>query len=346
MTIEFQKQDKTARFLNPFTNFSSSEVTCQLRWDPLTKRSGRLAHFLGTSPPPADLSGIIAESEKNCPFCPKSVHELTPKFEPDQIPEGRLVKGESVLFPNLLPYDEHSAIAVLCEKHYRGMDDFPAWIFEGAHANCLEYLQRVVTDKNATYALLTWNYMPAAASSQVHPHFQVYATQTPGNFLQDMITAGKNHHQTNGKNYWEDYIETETGSGERLIKEAENSIWLTDFVPLSTLSDIIGIFPDRQTLFDLSEKELAEAAGMMSSILRYLGGYSVYSLSLAWLPALQQDKEHWLQVRISPRLYLAPHVWCTDTPSLVYQYQESFSIWSPEETAKELRNFLQQPDNT
>ncbi|HMA67102.1 MAG TPA: hypothetical protein VKO20_04725 [Desulfosalsimonadaceae bacterium] len=344
MTIEFRKQDKKARFLNPFTNFSPSEVTCQIRWDPLTKRSGRLAHFLGTSLPPADLSAIIEGSEKNCPFCPQSVHERTPTFEAGRIPEGRLIKGESVLFPNLLPYDEHSAIAVLCEKHHRSLDEFPAWIFEDAHANCLAYLQRVVADKT-TYALVTWNYMPAAGSSQVHPHFQVYATKTPGNFLQSMLTAEKDYYQTNNRSYWEDYLGAETGSGERLITEAKHSIWLTDFVPLSALSDIIAVFPNRQTLFDLNENELAETSRMLGSMLQYLGSYGVYSLNMAWLPAVPEQKEHWLQLRISPRLYLAPHVWCTETPSLVYQYQESFSIWSPEETAKELREFLQQPQN-
>ncbi len=338
MKIQFKKKDKIARILNPFNNFEPSEVKCQIRWDPLTGRSGRLAHFVGFKPQPPDLSRIIEDSKKNCPFCPENVHTMTPKFSPDQIAEGRLEKGESVLFPNLLPYDEHSALATLCSQHYKSLDEFSPEIFYNAFSNCLDYLNRVVPKKNENFALVTWNYLPSAGSSQIHPHFQVYVTEAPGNFLPEMISAGRDYLQETGRTYWEDYLKEEIKAGERLIKEQAGSVWLADFVSLSVLSDVVGIFPERQTLFDLRDEEIEEAAGMLDNILKYFGGQGVYSLNLAWMPGLEGQKEHWLQVRISPRLYLAPQVWCTETPSLFYQYQESFMVWPPEETARELRD--------
>ncbi|MFW6011445.1 MAG: hypothetical protein ACOC8R_00015 [Desulfosalsimonas sp.] len=345
MGVEFERRDKVAKFLNPFNNFELSEAKCQIRKDPLTGRTGRLAHFVGFKPPSADFTRIIEDSEKNCPFCPGKVLNTTPKFDPEQIPEGRLEKGQSVLFPNLLPYDAHSALAVLCKKHYRALTDFTPDIFMDAFENCLDYLDRVIKDKSATYGLVTWNYMPAAGSSQVHPHFQVYATQEPGNFLQAMLFAGKKYMQENGRTYWEDYIKAETEAGQRLITHGKNSVWLTDFVPLSALADIVGIFPERQTLFDLSNAELREAAQMLNTVTDYLGRQGVYSLNMGWMPACEGEKHHWLQLRISPRLYLAPHVWCTETPSLVYQYQESFMIWAPEDTAKELGEFVKRAES-
>ncbi|MFP4572073.1 MAG: hypothetical protein ACLFNW_03780 [Desulfobacterales bacterium] len=340
MGVEFKTQDKVAKFLNPFKDFALSETKCQIRQDPLTARTGRLAHFVGFKPPSADFSKIIENSEQNCPFCPQNVFTMTPKFDPDQIPEGRLEKGESVLFPNLLPYDAHSALAVLCKKHYRDLTDFTPDIFRDAFENCIAYLERVLENKEQTYGLVTWNYMPAAGSSQVHPHFQVYGTQSPGNFLQNMLSAGKDYMQNNGRTYWEDYVNAETNTGQRLIAQNKNSIWLTDFVPVSALTDVVGIFPEKQTLFDLNGKELREAAQMINLAIDYLGQQGVYSLNMGWMPALKGEKHHWLQIRISPRLYLAPHVWCTETPSLVYQYQESFAIWSPEDTAKEINAFV------
>lgn len=340
MAIHFKTQDKVCRFLNPFTNFEPSETRCQLRWDPLTGRSGRLAHFVGFKPPAADLTQIIEGSEQNCPFCPEHLPTMTPKFTSEEIPEGRLEKGESVVLPNLMPYDAHSALAVLCRKHHRPLTEFPPQIFTDALANCLDYLDRVIADKKETFGLVTWNYLPAAGSSQVHPHFQVYATETPGNFLPAQLAASRAYLEENRRIYWEDYVDAEIRAGERLIKQAGESIWLTDFVSLSALSDIIGLFPHKQTLFDLSSTALEEAAGIISTILDYLGRQGVYSLNMSWMPALEGRSDAWLQLRISPRLYLAPHVWCTETPSLFYQYQESFMVWSPEETAKDIRSFI------
>jgi len=340
MTIEFNREDRICRFLNPFNNFEQSEAKCQVRWDPLTHRTGRLAHFAGVRPPEADLSKIIEGSATNCPFCPENLPAMTPKFVAGQIPEGRIEKGESTIFPNLLPYDANSALAVLCKKHYRALTEFTPQIFTDAFVNCLDYLDRVISDKKATFGLVTWNYMPPAASSQVHPHFQVYATETPGNFIPTQMVASQAYYRKNKRIYWEDYVESEIQAGERLIKETASGIWLTDFVSLSALTDIIGIFPHKQTLFDLSRKEIEDAGRMINSLIYYLGQQGVYSLNMSWMPALQGRKDYWLQLRISPRLYMAPQVWCTDTPSFFYQYQESFMLWLPEDTAGDIRTFI------
>lgn len=340
MRLTFKTTDTTAVFLNPFLNFERSEITCQLRWDPLTGRSGRMAHFVGFKPAPADLSGFIEASEKNCPFCPENVFALTPKFPADQIPEGRLQQGESVLFPNLLPYDVHSALAVLCRRHYLSLSDFRPRLFIDAFANCRTYLERVIADSSTTYGLVTWNYMPPAGSSQIHPHFQVYATGVPGNFLHQLLSAGRIYHSETGRCYWADYVQEEIRRDERFIHQATHSIWLTDFVSLSVLSDVIAIFPGKQTFLDLDASALEETAQTLAAVLDWLGKQGVYSLNMAWLPARKGAEYHWLQLRISPRLYLAPHVWCTDTPSLVSQFQESFMIRSPEEVAGELKAFF------
>lgn len=345
MAISFEKHDKVSVFLNPFTNFERSEEKCQLRRDPLTGRTGRLAHFVGFKPSAADFAGIIENTGKNCPFCPENVFKMTPEFDHTHIAEGRLEKGQSVLFPNLLPYDAHSALAVICRDHFKTLSGFSPRLLSDAFLNCRNYLEKVIENKDQTYGLVTWNYMPAAGSSQVHPHFQVYATDAPGNFLNQLLAAGLRYMEENKKPYWHDYLEAEIKNNQRIIVEKKFSTWLTDFVSLSPLTDIIAIFPNRQTLFDLNEEEFFEAASMMNEILNWLGRQGVYSLNAAWLPALEKNDYHWLQLRISPRLYLAPHVWCTDTPSLVFQYQESFMIRSPEEVAGEIKNFINYSSN-
>jgi galactose-1-phosphate uridylyltransferase len=158
-----------------------------------------------------------------------------------------------------------------------------------------------------------------------------------------MIDASRDYRQSHNRTYWEDYLAAEIKNQQRLIHQGQQSIWLTDFVSLSPLTDVIGIFPGKQTLFDLDRAAVEESAALINAVLDWLGQQGVYSLNLAWLPAAAGMQDHWLQVRISPRLYLAPNVWCTDTPSLVSQYQESFMIRAPEEVAGEIKSFVQHP---
>ncbi len=117
MPIRFERRQKNARYLDPRTDFQETTIACEMRRDPLTGRSGRVAHGLGFRIQRLDVAPLIAVSQPSCPFCPVRLFEVTPRFPAEIVPEGRLKLGEAVLFPNLVPYDEHSAVTVMSQEH-------------------------------------------------------------------------------------------------------------------------------------------------------------------------------------------------------------------------------------
>ena len=56
---------------------------------------------------------ILHRPPWNCPFCPCSVMSVTPTF-----PDGkRILRGESVTFPNLFPFGECHVVTVMTREH-------------------------------------------------------------------------------------------------------------------------------------------------------------------------------------------------------------------------------------
>ena len=103
MPIRFERQQKNARYLDPQTNFQEKSIACEMRRDPLTGRSGRVAHGLGFHLPPLDVAPLVAISQVSCPFCLGRLFEVTPRFPVEIVPEGRLKLGEAVVFPTWCP---------------------------------------------------------------------------------------------------------------------------------------------------------------------------------------------------------------------------------------------------
>ena len=73
------------------------------------------------------MTPLAANTRAGCPFCPEQVNRVTPRFAPEFLQDfdaagssaidGRLQRGEATLFPNLFPYDDISAIAVMSQAH-------------------------------------------------------------------------------------------------------------------------------------------------------------------------------------------------------------------------------------
>jgi hypothetical protein len=174
--IVFRKEIKQGRQYDPRHNFALSTIASEIRYDPLTGDSGRLCHFLFNSAPPTDLSALIANSAVTCPFCPGAVDKVTPRFPEDLLPEGRLRHGAAVLFPNLFPYDDVSAVAVISECHFHPLEDIPKQIIVDGITIARKFLRRIEAGHRESadpgYGIVVWNYLPPAGASQVHPHMR------------------------------------------------------------------------------------------------------------------------------------------------------------------------------
>ncbi len=202
MPIRFERRQKIARYLDPRIDFQERTIACEMRRDPLTGCSGRVAHGLGFHLHPLDVAPLVAASQPSCPFCPDQLFQVTPRFPAEIVPEGRLQLGEAVLFPNLVPYDEHSAVTVMSQQHYVPLGKFTQTQLFQAFRVSQDYLRYAQQHPRTTYALVFWNYFPASGGTQIHPHLQVFATDAPGNTLEEELTCSSRYYREEGRSDW------------------------------------------------------------------------------------------------------------------------------------------------
>jgi galactose-1-phosphate uridylyltransferase len=345
MPIRWERYQKVTRYLDPRAGFTETEIACEIRRDPLTGRSGRVAHVLGFRLAPVDFDPIIEISRPGCPFCPDRIFEVTPRFPEDIVPEaegdeGRIRRGEAVVFPNLAPYDEYSAVVAMTRRHYVPLGDFTSLQLADAFAAARAYFHLVQRQPGTTYTQAFWNYLPASGGTQIHPHLQLFASDTPGNALEQELEASRRYEAAEGHPYWLDLVAGEEENGERFVARARHSVWMTDFVSQSLLADVLVVFPEHRTFLELPEAALDEFCHGLTQLLQHLESRGVYSFNLAWYSATSQRHDFRLHVRVSPRVYMTPRIWGTDTSALQHLYQEHFMVQTPEMAAEMLRQEL------
>ncbi|HEV7128030.1 MAG TPA: hypothetical protein VGN32_11385 [Ktedonobacterales bacterium] len=340
MPIQFERREKVARYLNPRDDDQEATIRCEVRRDPLTGRSGRVAHVFGFHLAPVDFTQMIADSRATCPFCPARVFAVTPKFPAAVIAAGRVQRGEAVVFPNLAPYDEHSAVVAMTHTHYVPMTGFTPALLADAFGAAQDYFQQVQRQPATTYALTFWNYFPASGGTQIHPHLQLFASDTPGDLMERELAASQRYLAAEGRPYWADLLDAEERQAERFITRGQHTAWLTSFVSESLLSDLLVIFPERRTMLDLTDGALDEFCRGLSQALAQLASQGVYSFNLAFFSGTADREDFWLHARLAPRVYMAPRLWGPDTSALQFMYHEHFMVQSPEEAAQRMRGAI------
>ena len=96
--------------------------TIEIRTHPITGRTCRIAYSRGAEREPGGESlpapPPFAADSDHCPFCPANLASHTPRFPTELCPEGRMVRGSSILFPNLFPYGRYSAVSLFDDDHF------------------------------------------------------------------------------------------------------------------------------------------------------------------------------------------------------------------------------------
>ena len=344
MSLPFRREQKRARIHDPRKNFELVEVESELRYDPLTGTTGRICHFSLSRLAVPDLSGIIAESRAQCPFCPGKVESITPRFPEDLVPGGRLRNGQAILFPNLFPYDDISAVAALCPEHFHPMAAMPEQpIGDGLKlARDFFALTGHRVEDGRAFGLVTWNYMPPAGASQVHPHLQIVLTASPGNALTRELAAESGYLQSHGRCYAEALLSAEIEAQERYVGATGCVSWLVPFVPYGLFGDCAAVFRERATIAELSDADIADFARGLTGVLRGFAERGLWSFNLTFFPARfgPGGGAHWLTARVLPRLYLNAGLHVTDVSYLQLLLEERFAMVRPEETAALLRSAL------
>jgi len=340
--IEFTVTRKECKFLDPRNNWDCVVVPIEIRRDPLTGRTARICHFRVGKWKSPDFSAVISGTEVWCPFCPDKVLEKTPRFPEEILPEGRLIRQDSVLFPNLAPYDGISAVVSIGPEHFLPMTGFSVERLVNAFGLCFSFFERLRERKHpeAVHPLIMWNYMPASGSSVIHPHLQILSSSSSPNLLRERDGAALNYYRKTGRNFWDDFIEEERG-GERYIARTGRIHWISAFAPSGVAGDVLAIVKEAHTFFDLPEEDLTALCEGFTRVMAAYEDFGMASFNLALYQGSLENDHSCLHAVFSPRTYFYQKLGTPDTGAIRHLFDEPIVMSYPEEIALHIRSFFE-----
>jgi UDPglucose--hexose-1-phosphate uridylyltransferase len=196
-----------------------------------------------------------------CPFCRDAVMTVTPTF-----PDGnRIIRGESVTFPNLFPFGEGHVVTVMTCDHE--VMNFSRQQVVDALLSQIEALR--VADG---YASINWNFLPSAGASLVHPHMQGLSDSRPSRIVDLYLCASGQYRKEQGRNYWDAVREQEYTSDRYLF--GDEILWYAHAVPVGE-REVRGMLP-LSTLDEMENYVDLTARGILEiiSLYRELGTYA------------------------------------------------------------------------
>lgn len=341
MTIAFRRILRESQYLDPNKDFELVRINFEIRFDPLTNRTGRITSSGTPGPDPPDLDTVLKRSlEIGCPFCKEAIETKTAKFPPDLIPEGRIQRGKAMVIPNIIPFDTYAAVCLFSDDHFIPLEGFDSELLSNAFLACQDFLRRVAsTNPEAIYSSVNWNYMPPAGSSLVHPHLQPIAGESPTNMQMDLIRANHEyvtHHMTH---YWRDLVEKEEELGERYLGRMGRVVWLSPFVPTGLYPDTMAVFWDCPDLLALEEHDISDFSSGLVKVLRFYRSLGIYSLNLSLFSGPKDDITFWVHSRITPRSLPHP-IGNSDITYFGMLHKEPICLMTPEEMASRLKPFF------
>ena len=176
-----------------------------------------------------DQSFCSPSNAEGCPFCRDAVMVVTPTF-----PDGnRIIRGESVTFPNLYPFGENHVVTVMTRDH--AVTSFSRQQVVDALLAQIEALRMA-----DGYASINWNFLPSAGASIVHPHMQGLSDSYPTRMADVYFAASEQYRKKQGRNYWDAVMEQERASDRYLF--GDEILWSAHAVPVGE-REVRGILP-------------------------------------------------------------------------------------------------------
>lgn len=349
MAIEFKKIEYDASILNPMNEFKEEKQPVEVRYDPLTgvRRLFNVGLIEKTKnvnqPTDENLIKIIVEkTREGCFFCPENIEKGTPKFPPDILPEGRLRKGDSWIFPNLFQIYEISAVGVIGKDHFLKLDQFSVEMFINFYSMIIDFF-RIVKGRRPEYqyAAFGMNYLPPAGSSVLHPHNPVFMTRNPFPYLDSMMKESQNYLNKNSINFWQDLIDTEKELGERYVGRTKSVEWMASFSPISG-NEFTGVIPGKSNFLEFDKSDIEGIAHGVIKILSFYKNdlqknsfnYVIYSGPLG-----EKSNSFWSNIRITTRPNFSDN-YVNDIPLATLYFMDNFFDNMPEYLADRLKEYF------
>jgi galactose-1-phosphate uridylyltransferase len=337
--MNFEARRKETILLNPRQDMAREAIPSEIRKDPLTGRTARICHFMKLKWDKPDFEAMVARGGAFCPFCPEHVLKVTPCFPQELIPEGRLTRGDMVLFPNLAPYDSLGAVATLGSAHFIPMTEIePQRIVDG-FTLAGDFFRRMdaIRHPEAVYHIINWNYMPAAGSSLIHTHLQVFSTSSAPNLMREELEAARAYMGAEGTNFWDDLVTAEQQSGERYLGTIGRTTWMTAYAPMGVAGDVLAVVDGVRSTLELTPADIADLADGLTRLMAAYDKMGIYSFNMNLFTGAAGDDFSRLHLLFSPRTFFNQALGTPDIGALRNLFNETLCMAFPEEIAETLR---------
>jgi galactose-1-phosphate uridylyltransferase len=336
MSLKFSSRRRRTSFLDPFNKFERTTREVEIRHDPLTGHVSRVVAFRLRELGSFDHETFIARGQaRPCPFCPENLESMSARFTPDQVPGGRLSRGEATVFPNAFPYESMNVVTVLTHAHYLRPSQFTPRQIADALAVSREAFGKLA--QRLAYASVNWNYMMPAGAGLVHPHFQLAAGARPTSFQAALQAKARAHARTGsgGGDLVTDYLAAETAAKVRLIGKLGPAVWLAPYAPMA-IFDVMALFPGGQTLLELSAAALTKLGQGVCRVLAYLESKGVGAHNLALHTPLKPGTGLPMMLRLVSRADIPP-MGIDEINYFEKLHYETITFLPPETMAEEIR---------
>ena len=277
--MEFRRHLLTAEMLDPGTE-RLVRTSIDVRIDPLTGHSSRILPERGLMPAnELDLAAFARENQPRCPFCPERIDSLTPKLPAAIHPDGRIARGEAVLFPNLHAYSSHGCVSVYSPRlHYLPLEDMTERLVANNLLTQVAHAEAVIAaDPEARWASINANHMLPSGSSLFHPHLQGIVDSQPTTLQRMLVEVPAER--------FEAYLQTERRAGERYLGDTGRVEWLVSFAPIAP-AELRAFIRGISSPVELDEDLVVElASGLVLALNAYAEmGFESFNLAVYGAP--------------------------------------------------------------
>jgi UDPglucose--hexose-1-phosphate uridylyltransferase len=341
-TIEFRVLSAESTFLDPRKGFQATTESFEIRIDPLTGRTGHISHVGAIAPQKLPLDGYRTPELKGfCPFCAPHREDKTPRFVKNVLPEGKILRNETLLIPNLFPYDIYNAVAIMTDEHVVPLEGLNEQRVYDAFSAGIQFLKRVKSiEPQLPYHVMAWNYMPPSGGGLVHPHQQYFATRHPGNQFTDELKGSSRFFKDHGLSYWSALVSEEKLIGARFIGETENTVWLASFLPLGMLGDITCVFPDVFSIDGFGDAHVRDLVAGLLKVFKYYEATEICSFNASLFFGPEGQDYFTCHFRITPRTFLNTRDHASDLNFFQAILSEPVSVVLPERLCEAVKVYF------
>jgi galactose-1-phosphate uridylyltransferase len=338
MRINLEREFIRSEILNGLKKFEKDTVVIERRKNPLTEEWCRINESRGKRIHQVRDHLLRMESSgKACRFCSENIDNLS-NFPPDLIPEGKIIVGDFILFPNQFPFGEYHAVGILCKEHFLEINKWGSKIWENCFKGCIEFFELIVEkNPNVRFASINLNHLPYAGASIIHPHIQVLVDAKPTVMLDLYLKKSFEYFIKNKSNYWLDLIETEKEIGQRFIGETGSVSWLASFAPTWN-DEVIGIINNKSSFFELQNSQIKDICTGLEKILKGLyEERGIRSINMVVFSApLKENSDEFFSLNLKIISRSPTSTWAFSE----IIHREPIISTLPEDVAKDLRDFL------